>query len=126
MKLIMFVFLAVSSLFWNADENLEAINKAMKAGDATALSQYFDKDIELTILSNVDILSKQDAANQVAAFFKKNTPSSYAQLHQGVSKGQQGQYSIGNLTTSTGKYRVYIYMKVEGNKQLIQELRFEQ
>ena len=60
MKLIMFVFLAVSSLFWNADENLDAINKAMKAGDASALSQYFDKDIELTILSNVDILSKQE------------------------------------------------------------------
>jgi Domain of unknown function (DUF4783) len=126
MKLLMFVFLAASSLFWNADENLDAINKAIKTGDATALSQYFDKDIELTILSNVDILSKQEAANQVAAFFKKNTPSNYAQLHQGVSKGQQGQYSIGNLTTSSGKFRVYIYMKVEGNKQLIQELRFEQ
>jgi hypothetical protein len=113
-------------LFWTTDENLDGISKAMKTGDASALSQYFDTDIELTILSEVDILSRQAAKKEIDSFFKKNAPSGYAQLHQGTSKGQQGQYSIGNLTTKNGKFRVYIYMKVEGGKHLIQELRFEE
>lgn len=126
MKYLMFVLFATSSLFWISDDNLDGISKAMKSGDATALSQYFDNDLELTILSNVDILNKQSAKKEIEAFFKKNPPSGYAQLHQGTSKGQQGQYSIGNLTTQNGKFRVYIYMKVDGGKHLIQELRFEE
>ncbi len=126
MKHLMIVLLATSSLFWTTDENLDGISKAMKTGDASALSQYFDADIELTILSDVDILSKQAAKKEIDSFFKQNAPSGYAQLHQGTSKGQQGQYSIGNLTTKNGKFRVYIYMKVEGGKHLIQELRFEE
>ncbi|MFK7806821.1 MAG: DUF4783 domain-containing protein [Saprospiraceae bacterium] len=126
MKQLMIVFLATSSLFFNSDQGLDGITKAMKSGDATALSQYFDSDIELTILNDIDILNKQSAKQEIASFFKKNAPSGYAQLHQGTSKGQRGQYSIGNLTTSNGKFRVYIYMKVEGGKYLIQELRFEE
>lgn len=126
MKYLMIVLLATSTFFGPTDENLDGISKAMKTGDASALSQYFDADIELTILSEVDILSKQAAKKEIESFFKQNAPSGYAQLHQGTSKGQQGQYSIGNLTTKNGKFRVYIYMKVEGSKHLIQELRFEE
>lgn len=126
MKQLMLVLLATGSLFWASDANLDGISKAMKSGDATALSQYFDEDVELTILNDVDILSKQSAKKEIESFFKENAPSGYAQLHQGTSKGQRGQYSIGNLTTKNGKFRVYIYMKVEGDKHLIQELRFEE
>jgi len=126
MKHLMIVLLATSSLLITTDQSLDGISKAMKSGDAASLSQYFDADIELTILNDVDILSKQAAKKEIDSFFKKNAPSGYAQLHQGISKGQQGQYSIGNLSTKNGKFRVYIYMKVEGDKHLIQELRFEE
>ena len=126
MKQLMIVFLAASSLFFNSGQGLDGITKAMKSGDAAALSEYFDSDVELTILNDVDILNKQSAKKEIDSFFKTNTPSGYAQLHQGTSKGQRGQYSIGKLTTDNGKFRVYIYMKVEGGKHLIQELRFEE
>jgi hypothetical protein len=44
-------------------------------------------------------------------------------IHQSESAGSQ--YCIGNLTTSNGVYRTTIYMKQKGEKELVQELRFE-
>ena len=58
-------------------------------------------------------------------FFAKNKPKSYNQMHQGTSKGQDSRYTIGNLVTSSNSFRVYIYLKVQGGQQLIQELRFD-
>lgn len=125
MKHLMIVLLATSSMFLLSDGNLEGISKAMRTGDANALSSYLDSDVELTILDDVNILDKQAAKKAIDSFFKANKPTGYSQVHKGTSKGQKGQYSIGNLTTERGKFRVYIYLDVQGDKQLIQELRFE-
>ncbi len=120
----MFVLLTAGSLL-PMDTNLTGISKAMRSGDASALSQYFDSDVELTILDEINILDKQAARQAIDSFFQRNKPNAYAQVHKGISKGQRGQYSIGNLTTNNGKFRVYIYLNIQGDKHLIQELRFE-
>ena len=42
-------------------------------------------------------------------------------LHKGSSK-DGAKYTIGNLTTQEGKFRVYYYMKANGDSFLIHEL----
>lgn len=124
MKNLIFVLLA-SSLFTLTDASMEGISKAIKKGDATALAQYFDADVEVTILDDVNILSKDEAKDALSSFFKSHKPNAYSQVHQGTSKGQGGQYSIGDMKTASEKFRVYIYLRIENNEHLIQEIRFE-
>lgn len=126
MKNLMFIFLLLPSVAMvQPNLNLNGISKAISAGDAVALSQYFDSNIEISILDEVDVYNKAEAVKALKAFFSTNKPKSYNPMHKGTSKGADSQYSIGNLVTANSSYRVYVYLKMEGSKQLIQELRFD-
>ena len=46
-------------------------------------------------------------------------------VHQGTSKGNASHYTIGDMQTASGNYRVYLYYKSAGDKVLIQEMRIE-
>jgi len=105
--------------------NLPDITKAISSGDANALGQYFDNTVTVAIADQEEIYDKAGAINAVKQFFAKNQPKTFSQVHQGASKGADSQYVIGNLTTSGGTYRAYIYVKASGGKTLIQELRFD-
>ncbi len=105
--------------------NLADITRAISTGDADALGQYFDQSVEIAVLDQEDVYDKAQAVAVVKQFFTKSQPKAFSQVHQGTSKGADSQYCIGNMTTASGTYRVYIYMKVSGGKYLIQELRFD-
>lgn len=122
----MFIMLLSSSIFVSSDQGMKEITKAIKSGDASTLAQYFDEDVELTILDEVNMFSKSEAKAAVNKFFDGHKPKSYNQVHEGKSKGAGGQYIIGNLSTNAGKFRVYLYMRVDNGKYFIQELRFEE
>lgn len=122
----MFIMLLSSSIFVSSDQGMKEITKAIKSGDASTLAQYFDEDVELTILDEVNMFSKNEAKAAVNKFFSGHKPKSYNQVHEGKSKGAGGQYIIGNLSTNSGKFRVYLYMRVDNGKYFIQELRFEE
>ncbi len=122
----MILFLIVPAFaFTPIEEDITSITKALNSGDATTLSKYFDSDVELSILDNEDIYSKAEASKIISTFFADNITKSFAKAHSGQSKGSDSQYVIGNLSTSVGAYRVYIYMKVSGKNYLIQELRID-
>lgn len=104
---------------------LADISRALGAGNADELGQYFDQSVEVAILDEEDVYDKARAVQVVKQFFSRYQAKSFSQVHQGVSKGSDAQYCIGNLVTSNGTFRVYLYMKVTGGKFLIQEMRFD-
>lgn len=118
--------LLLSVLVNTQEVNLNAITKAISEGNAEALGQYFDQSVEISVLDNEDVYAKAQAIKVVKDFFAQNKPKSFSQVHQGTSKGNDSQYCIGNLVTATGTFRVYIYLKVNGNNYTIQELRFDE
>lgn len=99
--------------------------KALGSGNADALGQYFDQNVEISMSDNEDVYAKAQAINMVRQFFTQNAPRSFQQMHQGASKGSDAQYCIGNLTTASGTFRVYLYAKTSAGKFLIQEIRFD-
>jgi len=125
MKNLMILLLVVPALAFTVGDDIASIIKALNTGDATTLSTYFDSDVELSILDNEDIYSKAEASKIIQTFFADNATKSFEKAHSGQSRGNDSQYVIGNLTTSVGAYRVYIYMKVSGTNYLIQELRID-
>ncbi len=124
MKNLMFI-LFIGSTLAMTNANLSEISKALSNGNAEELAKYFDENVEIAILDQEDQYSKTDAKKIVNDFFTKHKVSSYNQVHQGVSKGKDSQYTIGNLKANGDTFRVYVYMKVSNGKYIIQELRFD-
>ncbi len=123
--LILIVLIQAISLGLHAQSQVDAISRALQAGDANALSTYFDQQVEVCILDNEQVYPKSQAVQMVRDFFTKNKPKSYLQVHQGASSGKASQYTIGKLSTVTGQYRVYVYLKSGSGSSLIQEIRFD-
>ena len=97
---------------------------ALKSGNSVELSNFFNTSIELAIPGQTDIYSSQQAELIVKNFFAKHVPSNFVILHKGGKEGSQ--YAIGNLTTSTGNFRVTLLIKQRENKPYIHQLRFEE
>ncbi|MCC6282500.1 MAG: DUF4783 domain-containing protein [Saprospiraceae bacterium] len=105
--------------------SLDAITIALSAGDADGLSKYFADNVEISIQDKEQTYNKAKATEVVRSFFGSNQPKSFTQLHKGTSRENSDQYCIGNLVGTAGNYRVYLYLKVNGNTLSIQEIRFD-
>jgi hypothetical protein len=104
---------------------IDAITQALNSGDADAIAQYFDAKVEIAIADDEQTYDKAKAKDALKAFFASNKPTGFTSVHSGKSKENSDQYSIGNLATSNGTFRVYIYLKTNGNGLAIKELRFD-
>ena len=105
--------------------NIAPITKALSEGDAATLSNYLDNSVEITVLASQNVYDKAQATKALGDFFAKNKPRSFNAVHQGSSKGSSSHYTIGDLVSASGTYRVYLYYKSVGEKPVIQEIRIE-
>lgn len=103
----------------------QGVISALKAGDASALSQFFNPTLELVMpAAQDDIYSKQQAELIVRDFFTKYVPTNFVVLHQGGPA--ESPYAIGTLSAKNGSFRVTVLIKLRENKPFIHQLRFEQ
>jgi hypothetical protein len=125
MKSLLFatVLFPLYALLAQADPG--AITDAMKRGNAADLGRYFDERVEISILNKDDVYTKEQAVKVMQQFFANNPASSFTTVHKGTSSNKDSHYCIGNLVAGGKTFRVYIYMKNAGSKQVIQELRFD-
>lgn len=121
----LFSFLLVATSLINLP-NLDSITKALSNGNAEVLSSYFDESVEISVADEEDVYEKAEAKSILENFFKTNKPSKFDQVHKGTSKGKDSVYCIGNMTTTSKSYRVYVFLRVDGSKHYIQELRFDE
>ncbi len=124
MKTLIVIFSLLMPLSFD-QPNIAAVTKALSEGDASTLSNYLDSSVELTILTTQNVYNKGQATTVLNDFFAKNKPRSFNAVHQGSSKGSSSHYTIGDLSSATGTYRVYLYYKSVGEKPVIQEIRIE-
>lgn len=102
------------------------VNTALRNGDAQSLAAYFDDKVELCILYDENVVPRTVAVRKLADFFSENRVSSFEARHSGASKGKDSNYTIGQLNTSKGKYRVVLYFDSRAGKEVIQEFRIEE
>ena len=101
-----------------------AITDALSKGDASALSAYFNDNVELVMGTVNDVYSKKQATGIVADFFRRNKVSSFQILHKGSK--ENAAFTICALRAGTTNYREYILVRRgSGEQQLIQQLRIE-
>ena len=102
---------------------IEDVVSGLKAGNAAQIAKYFDNTVEITLPAKSNSYSKSQAEMILKDFFNNNTVKGFTALHKGDNGGSQ--FCIGTLQTNTAVYRTTIYMKQKGDKQVLQEIRFE-
>jgi len=102
----------------------EEIITGFKKGSSEILSKYFNQSIEMTVLDNDDIYSKEQAKQIISRFFSNNKPKKFTILHQGVK--EDSCYLIGKLLTNKKTYRVYFFVKGKSPHRYIHQLRIEE
>ena len=113
------VILSSFTLFTSIDE----VVTAMKNGDAVQIARFFDNTVEITMPDKSNNYSKNQAEVVLKDFFNTNGIKGFDVIHKGENAGSQ--YCIGTLVTKNGSFRTTVFMKQKGDKQLLQEIRFE-
>ncbi len=96
---------------------------AIKSGNSKSLARWFNSNVELVILDKEDIYSRSQAEMICKDFFASHKPLDYKVLFEGGKEG--ARYSIGNLTTSNGTFRVYFLLKKQDDQSYIHQFRIE-
>lgn len=123
--ILILLMLPIASFANQGNPGLEAISTALNTGDIETLSKYFADNVEISINDKEQTHPKAKATEVLRGFFEANKPKSFSQVHKGTSRENSDQYCIGNLTATSGNYRVYLYLKISGSNLLIQEIRLD-
>ena len=120
-----FTFLSASVLLcsFTVFSSIDEVVAALKTGNTNQVAKFFDNTVEITIPDKSNSYSKSQAELVLHDFFSNNPVKGFEVLHKGENGGSQ--YCIGTLTTKNGSFRTTIFMKQKGDKQLLQEIRFE-
>ena len=93
------------------------IKKAIVLGNSKLLAVHFNQSVELLVKNKEDVYSKAQAELILKDFFRKNNPTTFIVEHEGESDGIK--FTIGNLKTAGGKFRIYLaYQKIKGKPMI--------
>jgi Domain of unknown function (DUF4783) len=126
MKRLFIPLLAVSAVlssFTFQSNSIDEVIGAIRSGNSSELSKYFDDNVELTLPDKSDSYSKAQAQLIVKDFFGNNGVKGFDLKHKGDSPG--GHFCIGTLQTNAGNFRTNVFMKTKGNKEVVKEIRFQ-
>lgn len=103
--------------------NIDEVVAGIKSGDAAKIAQYFDNTVDIVTPVKNSSYSKGQAEMVLKDFFANNNVKGFTVIHKGENNGSQ--YCIGTLVTKNGSFRTTVYMKLKNDKQVLQEIRFE-
>jgi len=99
--------------------------KALASGQTQKVTRHFAPKVEVCYGDDVFFLPKAKAADKFAAIIKDLNPKSITPLHKGSSDNHSANYIIGDVKSSKGRYRLFIFAKKRGEKIIIKEVRLE-
>lgn len=123
MKKLLFFVAIVCSLNSFGQNPLAEITGSLKSGNASSTAKYFDNTVDINLPGKSNSYSKKQGELVLREFFSGNTVKDFSVIHK--SESSTSQYFIGNLNTNNGVFRTTVYLKQKGDKQIIQEIRFE-
>ena len=117
--LVSFTIVSFTTSFLGLDD----VVAALKTGNASQIAKYFDNTVDITLPQKSNSYSKSQAEMILKDFFNNNPVRTFTVKHKGDNAGSE--YCIGQLITKNGVYRTTVFMKQKGDKQFLQEIRFE-
>jgi hypothetical protein len=116
------VLLFATALFSFAS-SIDEVVSAIKVGDASRISKHFDNMVEISINEKSHSYSKSQAEMVLRDFFTNKGVKTFKVAHRGNTN--DSEYCIGSLATESGEFRTTIFMKIRGDKKMINSLIFD-
>ncbi len=86
-----------------------AIENALAKGQAADLGVHFHSTVELSIPGTEDVYAADKAVTLLADFFTRAVVKGYKRNHLSTPQDGRTHYSIGDLQTAKGTYRITLY-----------------
>ena len=99
------------------------ISKYIANGDAEKLSAWFSDNLEVTIFSNSNDSSKNQARQIMKSFFRSYTPRSFEITHKAGRSNKK--YALGTLSAGGEMFVVTIFVNYTETDYRIQHLKIE-
>ena len=112
------------SSFINADTlEIDDVLTALKSGNASQLSKFFDSRVDIGLPDKSDNYSRTQGEMIIKDFFGSNGVRNFDVKYKSEKGGTN--YCIGTLLTRNGNYRTTLIMKQKGDKQYLQDINFQ-
>ena len=85
------------------------VESALQKGNAADLGVHFAKAVDLSLPDTEDTFSPDKAVEQLSAFFSAQVVKGYKRVHFSAAQQGRAKYSIGDLYTEKGTYRITLY-----------------
>ena len=130
-KRIIGVFAAVAAVFFCVEMSAQdssydvfnPISKYIACGDAEKLSAWFSDNLEVTIFSNSNDSSRNQARQIMKSFFRSYTPRSFEITHKAGRSNKK--YALGTLSAGGEMFVVTIFVNYGDADYRIQHLKIE-
>ena len=99
------------------------ISKYLEMGDAEKLSAWFSDNLEVTIFSNSNDTSRNQAKQIIKSFFKSYTPRTFKITHKAGRPNMK--YALGTLTAGGEMFLVTIFVGFKDSEYKIQQFKIE-
>jgi len=99
------------------------ISKYIACGDAEKLSAWFSDNLEVTIFSNSNDSSRNQARQIMKSFFRSYTPRSFEIMHKAGRSNKK--YALGTLNAGGEMFTVTIFVNYTDTDYRIQHLKIE-
>ena len=99
------------------------IAKYIRMGDAEKLSAWFADNLEVSIFSNTNDSSRNQAKQIIKSFFDSYTPRSFNINH--TADRSNMKYALGSLNAGGEVFEVTIFVNYKDNNYKIQQIKIE-
>lgn len=99
------------------------ISKYLAMGDADRLSAWFSDNLEVTIFSDSNDSSRNQACQIMKSFFRSYTPRSFEITHKAGRSNMK--YALGTLSAGGEMFLVTIFVGYNDKTYKIQHLKIE-
>jgi hypothetical protein len=115
--------IALILVSYKSFDNMDAVVTAIRSGNVTRLSPYFDVRVDISLPDKSDTYSRTQAEMVIGDFFNTNGVKNFKITQQGESGGTV--YCAGILQTQSGNFRTTLFFRHKGDRHLLQEIRFQ-
>jgi hypothetical protein len=98
------------------------MDAALNKGNAADLGVFFNSSVDVSILNSDATMSASQAVESLGNFFTQNPVKGYNRAHLTAPQNGRASYSLGDLYTANGTYRVYLYFDAQ---KKISEIRIQ-
>ncbi len=125
MKSILFAIMTFFFISSARSQGGNQLIQELSQGHYKKVSRHFAPKLEICYGDEVYFLPKAKAASKFEKILKGLHPTSIKALHKGVSDNRASKYIIGEIKSSKGNHRIFIFAKKRDGRLVIQEVRIE-